>query len=79
MNKYIAVSQLILARARAVSGVAKPTQMQLAQAETEVTCYLGGGERCLADINTIPQESPAWLIPGFGYAPVRPADGRMFT
>ena len=70
MNKFISLAQLMDRRARSIQD--PPTEAVLQKVRAEVAYYLnGGGERSLADINTIPQESPAWLISGFGYAPVR--------
>ena len=73
MNKFISLAQLMDRRARTI--LDPPTEAVLQKVRAEVAYYLnGGGERSLADINTIPQESPAWLISGFGYAPVRVND-----
>ena len=72
MNKYLSLAQLVARRATTISD--PPTYAVLEQVKAEVTCYLGGDERSIADIGNTPQESPVWLIPGFGYAPVREND-----
>jgi hypothetical protein len=72
MNKYLSLAQLLNRRATAIQN--PPTRSILAQAAAEVVCYLGGGERTIADIGVIPQESLVWIIRGFGYAPVREND-----
>jgi hypothetical protein len=73
MNKFISLTQLIDRRARSIQN--PPTEGVLQKVRAEVTyCMNVGGERSIADINTTPQVSPAWLIPGFGYAPARAND-----
>lgn len=72
MNKFTCMAQLV--RQRASQAQNPPTRVALAQAAAEVVCYLGGGERTIADIGVIPQEAPVWIIPGFGYAPIREID-----
>jgi hypothetical protein len=73
MNKFTSLTQLIDRRARSIQD--PPTKDVLQKARAEVTYYMNvEGERSIADINTTPQESPAWLIPGFGYAPAQVND-----
>ena len=73
MNKFTSLTQLMDRRARSIQN--PPTEDVLQEVRAEVTYYLNvDGERSIANINTTPQESPAWLIPGFGYAPARAND-----
>ena len=72
MNKFISLAKLMDRRARIIQD--PPSEKVFQQVKSEVICYMGGGERSMADINNTPQEAPVWFIPGLGYAPVRQTD-----